>query len=204
MMPTLPTLFTFRRCPYAIRARMAIAMSKVAVTEIEVDLKHKPAQMLALSPKATVPVLVLTDGSVIDESLDIMKWALRQNDPMNVLEVSEDVTVEIEQLIARNDSEFKALLDRYKYPERYPEFSARHYRDQAENFLHMLDSKLVQRPYLAGEKPSLADFALLPFVRQFHLVDKQWFDTSPHAALRKWLENWLNSDLLIAVMHKKS
>jgi glutathione S-transferase len=203
-MPTIPTLFTFRRCPYAIRARMAIAISNVAVNEIEVDLKDKPAQMLAISPKATVPVLALNDGRVIDESLDIMRWALQQNDPMNILSVSDDVAATIEQLIARNDGEFKALLDRYKYPERYLEFSARHYRDQAEDFLQLLDFKLTQHRYLAAEKPSLADLALLPFMRQFYMVDKQWFDTLPYGSLKKWLASWMRSDMFLAVMQKKS
>ena len=198
-MSSLPLLYSFRRCPYAIRARLAIAISGVEVEIHEVDLKAKPAQMLALSPKGTVPVLVLPEGRVIDESLDIMFWALRQRDPLEMLEhFSDDAKV----LIQRNDVEFKSALDRYKYPERYPEFSMPHYRAQGETFLRELNQRLDKNRHLFGDKASIADLAILPFVRQFAQVDRGWFDASPHAHLRKWLDQWIASDVFDSVMRK--
>ncbi|MGH8499006.1 MAG: glutathione S-transferase N-terminal domain-containing protein, partial [Methylococcales bacterium] len=152
LMSSLPLLYSFRRCPYAIRARLAIATSGIEVHLHEVDLKAKPQSMLQLSPKATVPVLVLPDGRVIDESLDIMLWALRQHDPSHLLADPENAMM----LIKRNDGQFKQALDRYKYPERYPEFPVAHYRAQAENVLHDWNTRLAQHHYLLGDKASIA------------------------------------------------
>ena len=198
-MSSLPLLYSFRRCPYAIRARLAIAISGVAVEIHEVDLKAKPAEMLALSPKGTVPVLVLPDGGVIDESLDIMLWALRQRDPLGMLEGHCD---DAKELIQRNDIEFKSALDRYKYPERYPEFSMQHYRAQGENFLSELNQRLDMKRYLFGDRVSVADLALLPFIRQFAQVDRAWFDGSPYTNLCDWMDTLTSSDVFIEVMKK--
>ena len=198
-MSSQPLLYSFRRCPYAIRARLAIAISGVAVEIHEVDLKAKPAEMLALSPKGTVPVLVLPDGGVIDESLDIMLWALRQRDPLGMLEGHCD---DAKELIQRNDIEFKSALDRYKYPERYPEFSMQHYRAQGENFLSELNQRLDMKRYLFGDRVSVADLALLPFIRQFAQVDRAWFDGSLYTNLRSWLDEWIASDVFDSVMRK--
>jgi glutathione S-transferase len=196
----LPTLYTFRRCPYAIRARLAVAVSGVAVTEIEVKLSDKPASMLALSPKGTVPVLRLTAGGVIDESLDIMDWALSQNDPAHWGAVDRDAA---NALITINDSTFKSALDRYKYPERYPEFPTIHYRDvEAAPFLQTLELQLSQRPYLLGEHSSIADAAIFPFIRQFVAVDAGWFGASEYRQLKRWHDDWLASDLFQRVMKK--
>lgn len=198
-MSSLPELYSFRRCPYAIRARLAIAISGVDIQIREVDLKAKPERMLQLSPKGTVPVLVLPDGSVIDESLDIMLWALRQHDPQGMLESYSDVA---RALIERNDGEFKSALDRYKYPERYPEFSMQHYRAQGENFLADLDSRLDRGKHFFGDNAGVADLALMPFVRQFAQVDREWFDARSYLQLQKWLRELEASEVFVGVMRK--
>lgn len=198
-MSSLPLLYSFRRCPYAIRARLAIAISAVDVEIHEVDLKAKPAEMLARSSKGTVPVLVLPDGQVIDESLDIMLWALRQCDPLGMLDgFSEDTKA----LIQRNDGEFKSALDRYKYPERYPKFSRQHYRAQGEIFLADLNVRLHENNGLFGNIAGIADLALMPFIRQFAQVDRAWFDATPYVLLREWLDRWTMSDVFIKAMRK--
>ena len=189
-------LYSFRRCPYAMRARLALRYAGVPVQIVEVSLKAKPAEMLALSPKGTVPVLSL-DGRVLEESLEIMRWALAQNDPQGWgLEGDE----RIDALIARNDSEFKVHLNHYKYAERYPEHSREHYRQQAEVILADLEQHLDGRPYLLADHPSLADAALLPFIRQFAGVEPQWFAEAPYPRLRAWLQGWLESELFTAIM----
>jgi glutathione S-transferase len=198
-MSSLPLLYSFRRCPYAIRTRLAIAISGLSVNLCEVDLKAKPERLLQLSPKATVPVLELSDGRVIDESLDIMLWSLQQNDPFGMLDNFSD---EARALVSRNDGEFKNVLDRYKYPEHHPEFSMQYYRTQAENFLCEINARLNVSPYLMGDKASIADLAVLPFIRQFARVDKAWFDASPYASLCQWLKEWEASDVFIHVMRK--
>ena len=198
-MPSLPLLYSFRRCPYAIRTRMAIAISGVALELLEVDLKAKPERMLQLSPKATVPVLELPDGRVLDESMDIMLWSFRQCDPLGMLD---DFSEDSKALVKRNDTEFKQSLNRYKYPERYPEFPALHYRAEGEIFLRDLDDRLGHGAYLFGNKPGVADLALMPFVRQFAQVDRSWFNVSPYSALRAWLDKWIASDLFVSVMKK--
>ncbi|MEO8000473.1 MAG: glutathione S-transferase [Arenimonas sp.] len=198
-MPSLPLLYSFRRCPYAIRARLAIAVSGVEVQLHEVDLKAKPGRMLQLSPKGTVPVLELPNGRVIDESLDIMLWAFKQNDPGDLLNGFSEAA---SALIERNDNEFKQALDRYKYPERYPEFSMEHYRSQCEIFLNILNTRLANSRYFFGGGVGIADLALMPFIRQFASVDHNWFDASPYAALRYWLDAWLASDVFMQVMRK--
>lgn len=193
-----PVLYSFRRCPYAIRARLALAYSGISVEISEVYLKQKPEQMLALSPKGTVPVLVLADGKVIDESLDIMKWALAQHDPDHWLGRGTDSG----KLIQWNDGEFKYHLDRYKYADRYPEYPSAHYRNQAERFLIELETKLSQHAYLMDDKFSLADAAIFPFIRQFAAVDEQWFISSGYCNLKTWLNGLLNSSLFLSVMVK--
>lgn len=189
-------LYSFRRCPYAMRARLALRYAGVAVHIEEVSLKAKPAQMLALSPKGTVPVLDLGDR-VLDESLEIMCWALAQNDPQDWRLRGDE---RIDALIARNDSEFKVHLNHYKYAERYPEHSREHYRREAEVILADLEQRLDGRAYLLADHPSLADAALLPFIRQFAGVEPQWFAEAPYPRLRAWLQGWLESELFKAIM----
>ncbi|MGH8348364.1 MAG: glutathione S-transferase [Pseudomonas sp.] len=196
------TLYSFRRCPYAMRARMALRYSGVTVDIVEVSLKAKPAEMLALSGKGTVPVLN-ADGRVIDESLDIMRWALAQNDPQDwLLKDDPDAAAHIAPLIEQNDQVFKVHLNRYKYAERYPEQPMEVYRGEGEVFLRKLDELLEGRDYLLAEHPCLADVALMPFVRQFAHVDREWFGQTPYLRLQAWLQRLLESDLFTSIMKK--
>jgi glutathione S-transferase len=198
----LPVLYSFRRCPYAIRARLALTQAGLPIELREVALRHKPAEMLALSPKGTVPVLQLPGGQVLDESLDIMRWALQQADPQGWLDRSDEP--DVTALIALNDGQFKTLLDRYKYHERHPGHSAAEYRQQAvELFIAPLNQRLVQTPCLLGTRPSLADMAIVPFIRQFAQVDAEWFAHAPCAALRAWLHGLTNSALFKTVMQAR-
>jgi glutathione S-transferase len=201
---TVPLLYTFRRCPYAIRARLAIAASGVTVREHEVKLSAKHAAMLAVSPKGTVPVLVLNDERVIEESLEIMQWALEQHDPMAWLNIAyNNAHDDAAALIAQNDDAFKYALDRYKYPERFPEFDAAHYRDVlAAPFLQAIEARLTTHAQLLGENTSYVDAAIFPFIRQFASVDLPWFAEAPYPALRRWLNEWLDSPLFVQVMEK--
>jgi glutathione S-transferase len=192
------TLYSFRRCPYAMRARMALRYSGVPVDIIEVSLKAKPAEMLAISPKGTVPVLD-AGGRVIDESLEIMRWALAQHDPQGWLL---DGDSRIAELIEANDQGFKVHLNRYKYAERYPEQPMEVYRAEGALFLQRLDELLTDRDYLLTDHPSLADIALLPFVRQFAHVDREWFAQTPYVRLQAWLQRFLESELFTSIMKK--
>lgn len=191
-------LYSFRRCPYAMRARLALRYSGVPVRIVEVSLKAKPAEMLALSPKGTVPVLNV-DGQVIEESLEIMQWALAQNDPDNWLLHGDPAVF---ALIAENDQDFKYYLNRYKYAERYPEQPMEHYRAKGEVFLQKLEALLAERDYLLANHLTLADAALAPFVRQYAHVDRVWFAGTSYKRLQAWLERFLDSGLFIAVMAK--
>ncbi|MBT2372260.1 glutathione S-transferase [Pseudomonas fluorescens] len=195
-------LYSFRRCPYAMRARMALRYSGATVQIIEVSLKAKPAEMLALSPKGTVPVLSV-DGQVIEESLAIMDWALAQNDPEDwLLKHDPAARALMAGLIEQNDQAFKVHLNRYKYAERYPEQPMAHYRAEGEVFLHRLDELLAERDYLLADHLSLADVALAPFVRQFAHVDREWFAGTPYRRLQAWLQRFLESELFTGVMEK--
>ncbi len=194
-MTGLPTLYSFRRCPYAMRARMALWVAGVAVELREVKLAAKPPELIAASPKATVPVLVLSDGVVIDESLEIMRWALAGNDPENWL--SGDDTA----LIAGNDGPFKHHLDRAKYPGRYDPDEIDH-RAAALALLMPLEERLAYAPYLCGNTRSLADIAVFPFIRQFAHIDRDWFARQPLPRLQNWLDGHLASDLFAAIMPK--
>lgn len=199
----LPILYTFRRCPYAMRARMAIYYSGVNVELREILLKDKPKQMLEASPKGTVPVIKLTDGKVIEESRDVIFWALSQNDPDNWYEdFTEEQQSAIQFLINRNDMDFKPWLDKYKYSVGYPEYSQEHYRTNAEVYLADLDARLRESQFLMGNQLTVADIAIFPFIRQFAFVDKAWFDQTNYTALRLWLEALLESKLFIAIMAK--
>lgn len=190
-------LYSFRRCPYAIRARLAIAYSGQTVILHEISLQRKPQEMLALSAKGTVPVLQLADGTVLDESLDIMAWALEQSDPDGWLQGN---LAEMLSLIDENDFEFKIWLDKYKYADRFLEQTADYYREQGEEFLFKLEDKLAVSPYLFGEKTGLADIAIFPFIRQFAAVDKEWFSRSAFPRLQVWLHSFIQSPLFNSVM----
>ena len=197
-MPDLPILYSFRRCPYAMRARMALAASGAEVMLREVLLKDKPAELLAASPKATVPVLVLSDGRVVEESLDVMQWALEYRDPLNWLE-GEALDSD---WISACDGDFKHWLDRYKYAERYPEHAAEDYRQNAEAFIQKLEDQLSVSDWMGGDAANAVDVALFPFMRQFAGVDPSWWQQAPYPHVQQWLENWLNSALFSAIMAK--
>lgn len=195
----LPILYSFRRCPYAIRARMAIVYASINFELREVSLANKPASMLAISPKGTVPILQLSDG-VIDESLEVIGWALEQSDPDNWLAL--DSQSEQQGLITENDNQFKQWLDKYKYWDRYPQQSQQDYRMNAEIFISTLEQRLENSLYLFGDKIRVADIAIFPFIRQFAFVDKPWFDQSNYPSVQRWLNQFLQSDLFNQVMQK--
>lgn len=193
-------LYSFRRCPWAMRARLALRYAGCPVEVREVSLKAKPAELLALSPKGTVPVLD-TGDRVLEESLDIMRWALAFDDPRDWRLISDPAgALQADELIARNDSTFKAQVNLYKYAERYPRFDREHYRREAEPWLAELEGLLADRPYLLATHPSLADAALLPLMRQFAGVQPQWFAEAPYPRLRAWLQGWLESPLFQSIM----
>lgn len=196
----LPILYSYRRCPYAMRARMAIYSADIAVEIREIVLRDKPAHMLQMSPKGTVPVLVLQNGAVIEQSLDIMFWALQQRDPYNWLDGDSDDT---QALISENDTNFKQALDAYKYPERNPQFTQTHYREQGEVFLLKLENLFKQHIYLLKDTASLSDIAIFPFVRQFAAVDSVWFESSNYPKLQNWLNTLIHSEIFKRVMKKQ-
>ena len=205
----LPVLYSFRRCPYAMRARLAMAASRLPCELREVVLRSKPAELLAASPKATVPVLVLAGGQVIEQSLDIMRWALGRHDPQGWMATEPETLQAMLALIAANDGVFKQHLDRYKYPNRYrheqadtePAFAQRH-RASAGHCLLALQNRLVGQRWLFGQAARLADMAILPFVRQFAHTDPEWFALQPWPDLQEWLRRWELSDLFARVMDK--
>ncbi|ART79177.1 glutathione S-transferase [Oceanisphaera avium] len=205
MSNTLPRLYSFRRCPYAMRARLGLLFAEQQVELREVVLKNKPPAMLALSPKGTVPVLELlnADGStqgVIEESIEIIEWALNQQDPQGLLNTD---LVGANALVEYNDTDFKDSLNRYKYAERYPEFSQVEYRRQGEVFLQQLENLLAKHTYLLGAHISFADIAIMPFVRQFAHVDREVFYSLPYPKLQQWLQNWLEHPVFKQVMVKR-
>ena len=195
--PGAPVLYSFRRCPYAMRARLALAISGGLCILREVKLSAKPPEMLLASPKGTVPVLVLPDGGVIDESLDIMRWALRSCDPEGWLERGAP------DLVAMNDGPFKHDLDRYKYPERHGGDGVAH-RESGFEFLRLLDGRLAGAGQLCGQARGLADAAIMPFVRQFAAVDADWFAAQPLPHLKVWLNGHLASALFQQVMTRRA
>ncbi|RVQ68813.1 glutathione S-transferase [Croceicoccus ponticola] len=188
-----PILYSFRRCPYAMRARLALKVGGLRCELREIKLSAKPDAMLAASPKGTVPVLVMPGGEVIDESIDIMRRALALHDPEGWLDRDD------RSLIALNDEDFKRDLDRYKYPERQDADPSYH-RDSGLGFLRELESRLMQSDQLCGAARGIADAAIFPFVRQFAAVDREWFDGVPLPRLKTWLDGHLSSDLFAAIM----
>jgi glutathione S-transferase len=210
----LPILYSFRRCPYAIRARLALAYAEISYELREVSLKNKPQQMLDISAKGTTPVLQIFEQDslnslnslnfiVLEESLDIMNWAIAQNDHLNWQDLA-DQSLEIsEYLIGLNDRQFKQALDRYKYANRFPE-SAEFYRQQGEEFLRILENQLQNYGFLIGDRQTNVDFAIFPFVRQFAYVDIDWFRSSPYQHLQQWLTWHETSSIFDLVMQKYS
>ncbi len=228
----LPVLYSFRRCPYAMRARLAIATSGIQCELREIVLRDKPAAMLQASPKGTVPVLIDTRGVVIDQSLDIMLWALQHNDPQGwltpagpgqsagvaspaasteslavstaSLTSSEHSVLQVQlELVAQCDTTFKHHLDRYKYPQRYADAQAPEVQRQlALDWLRGLEMRLVREEWLFGPSPALADMAIAPFVRQFASVDADWFKAQAIPGVQRWLDAFLALPVFGQVMHK--
>lgn len=199
-----PLLYTFRRCPFAIRARLAIRVSGVAVDMQEVSLRVKPKELLECSPKGTVPVLQFADGHVLEQSLDIMHWALAINDPARWLNDDQAVSAEAMLLIKQNDELFKPALDLYKYAIRFPEHSEAYYREQAEPFLADLNVRLSKNGCLIENRFMLADMAIFPFIRQFCNVNPDWFYASRYHHLIAWLNRLINSELFQNTMQKET
>lgn len=203
-MTTAPLLYTYRRCPYAMRARMALLQAGAAFDAHEIVLRDKPAELLALSPKGTVPVLRLPDGGVLEQSLDIVRWAFtHKGDGAGwwARAQSEDNLA----LVATCDGPFKHHLDRTKYPERFgetAEIKANHHAQAVQVLLQPLDARLQQSAQLGGATPCATDIALFPFVRQFAAVEPAWFDGLPLPALQSWLRGWLAHDLFSRAMAK--
>jgi glutathione S-transferase len=185
-----------------MRAHMALHNSAIKIELREVDLNDMPGEALCISPKATVPILVFPDGTYIDESWDIVKWALTQNDPDNWLGDNKKYSLDAEMLIETNDFTFKEDLDHYKYADRYPEENAEVYRAACEEFIEELEDKLAEHDYLLGDTISLADIGVFPFIRQFSLVDKDWFDQAPYPSVRRWLQDITESPLFDHVFRK--
>ena len=191
--PPDPILYSFRRCPYAIRARLALAASGTGYELREVSLRAKPPEMLAASAKGTVPVLVFPDGQVIDESLEIMRWALGRSDPENWLDRDDAA------LITVNDGPFKNDLDGYKYADRHAGDPVTH-RERGLTFLGELEVRLSVASQLGGSARGLIDAAIMPFIRQFAAVDRDWFDRQALPNLQRWLNWHLESELFRLVM----
>ncbi len=192
-----PILYSFRRCPYAMRARLGLASAGIGVEHREILLRDKPTAMLTVSPKGTVPVLV-TDQGVIDESLDIMLWALGRNDPEGWLNIPQSA----HDLITETDGAFKTSLDRYKYSSRIPDANPETERANGTRFLMRLNEMLAGQPYLYGAAPRLPDMAIATFVRQFAHVDLNWFNAQPWPDLARWLADFKASARFAAVMQK--
>ena len=185
-----------------MRARLALAVSGEAVEHREVELKSKPAEMLRASPKATVPVLVLTDGVVLEQSLDIMRWALERHDPQAWLPADTASRADADALIAGNDGDFKFHLDRYKYPHRYGSPDGVEHRELGREFLAGLQSRLTLQDFLSGTSFGLVDAAIAPFVRQFAHTDHSWFAAQNWTRLAQWLHDFESSSLFARVMEK--
>jgi glutathione S-transferase len=205
----VPILYSLRNCPYAMRARIAIYKANQSVLLRDVVLSNKPPEMMASSPKGTVPILVLCQDkvpapqSVIDESLDIMLWALSKNDPGDLLCADAPGALsDMLRLITRFDNEFKVCLEQYKCAKRYREDTITHYRQTCEPFIADLEQRLEQHPFIMSATESLADIALLPFIRQFSRVERQWYRQSPYPKLRQWLNDYLQSVMFTKVMAK--
>ncbi|MCL2918496.1 glutathione S-transferase [Shewanella litorisediminis] len=192
-------LYSFRRCPYAMRARMALIFCQLPIRVREVALKDKPAELLALNPKGTVPVLVSGD-TLLTESLDIMLWATKQSSQAAATALRQQLPAAL-ALITANDEGFKPWLDKYKYFDRHPQFDQSYYRDNACEFIAGLDDRLSQSTMLLGEEISLADLAIFPFVRQFAGVEPGWLDTN-YPKVARWLDNHLASKAFAACMYK--
>jgi glutathione S-transferase len=194
-----PILYSYRRCPYAMRARMALKYAGIALEHREIELRNKPQSMLDASSKGTVPVLLI-DKLVLDQSLDIMRWAINQSDPDGWGNIDDEIA---QTWIEKNDGRFKTLLDQYKYPNRHPQLDPEAVLDEALQLMLLPIEKALQHSqYLLGSKITLVDVAIFPFIRQFSMVDPERFNQLPIPAAQKWLAKHLESELFNSVMQK--
>ncbi|TMP06300.1 glutathione S-transferase [Pseudoalteromonas sp. S3178] len=199
----LPLLYSLQHCPYAMRARMGILMAEQHVLLRAIKTKNKPPHLLHISPKGTVPVLLLPNHQVIDESLDIMLWALKEHDPHNLLHTHEPLALRrMLELIKLNDTQFKPVLEKYKFYARTKDMAQLYFRKACEEFIKQFEAKLTAHKYLISDNKSLADYALLPFIRQFARVDKHWFAQSEYTKVRAWLNHFLQAPMFTKVMTK--
>jgi glutathione S-transferase len=200
---TLPIIYSLRNCPYAMRARIAIFKSKQIVLLRDLVLSNKPAEMIAVSPKGTVPVLVLANGTVIEESLEVMLWALQQTDPDDLLHGhKEGALAAMLSLIHEFDNDFKTSLEAYKCAKRYQEDNVAQCRVVCQQYIEQLEQRLTEHTFLMSDRESLADIALVPFIRQFARVERQWYLQSPYPMVRRWLNSYLQSPVFTKVMAK--
>lgn len=199
----LPVLYSLRNCPYAMRARIAIFKAQQIVILRDIVLSNKPKEMIIASPKATVPVLVLANGVVIEESLAVMLWALNETDPNDLLQSQNKQNLtDMLKLIAHFDDEFKTSLEQYKCAKRYQENNITECREQCELFIKKLEVRLTDNSFLMADKESLADIAILPYIRQFARIERQWYLQSPYPKVRQWLNNYLRNPMFTKVMAK--
>ena len=199
----LPVLYSLRNCPYAMRARIAIFKAQQIVILRDIVLSNKPQEMITASPKATVPVLVLANGSVIEESLAVMLWALNETDPDDLLQSQHEQNLTaMLKLIECFDDEFKTCLEQYKCAKRYQEKNIIECRERCELFIKVLEERLTINSFLMSNKESLADIAILPYIRQFARIERQWYLQSPYPKVRLWLNNYLQSPMFTKVMAK--
>ena len=195
----MPILYSYRRCPYAMRARMALQYAGIQVEHREIALRNKPLSMLLVSPKGTVPVLCV-DGLVLEQSLDIMGWALERSDPDGWGLVDIDIA---QDWIEKNDGPFKTLLDQYKYPNRFPGLDQEKVLgDAIELMLEPMEAALRSSQYLLGSKITWVDVAIFPFMRQFAMVNPQRFEELPFTLTKKWLNQFIEAELFHSVMHQ--
>ncbi len=199
---SLPILYSFRRCPYCMRAHMALKQTGIKIELREVKLSDMPDDALSISTEATVPILVLPDGTVFTESWDIVKWSLAQNDTGKWLGDNNEHSLDAEMLIETNDFSFKEDLDHYKYADRFPEHSQEHYRKACEEFIEELEDRLTDNNFLLADQLSLADIGVFPFIRQFSLVDNEWFESAPYPKVQKWLGDLISTELFQHVFQK--
>ncbi|MGB1319340.1 MAG: glutathione S-transferase [Vibrio gallaecicus] len=198
---SLPTLYSLRRCPYAMRARMGLLLAEQSVMLRDIVTRNKPKELLEASPKGTVPVIVLDNGEVIEQSLDIMLWALSNNDPHNLLRLDEPlIASEIIELVSHSDTHFIPLLEQYRASARYHNDDLEQRRNLCEELITDLEKRLKKHAYLFGETPCLADYALMPFVSQFSRVEKKWFVQSQYSGVGRWLKTHYESALYTRIM----
>jgi glutathione S-transferase len=200
---SLPILYSLQHCPFAMRARMALLMAKQDVILRAVITKNKPAEMLEISPKGTVPILLLPDCTVIDESLNIMNWALQQSDPSDLLYKNQpELYCEMLNIISNCDTDFRINLSAYKHSKRYHLEDESERRSECEIFITQLESRLQSSDFFFGDKLSMADLAILPNIRQFVNVDRKWFRLANYPCLTKWLASIMQSLLFNKTMRK--